>query len=139
MMVNRKRTMGQIRQEPKCKYWATRTAHSFACSALLASLVRSAALCCAHLFTYSLTPELMGKWMIRCWVNRLFCTIVHLHLLFFHLFFIFFLFFCCASAFLFASNSITVQKPLDNTSFLLSFGYHLHFYFLLLPVFLHSF
>ena len=29
--------MGQINQTPRCKYWAT---HSFACSALLASLAR---------------------------------------------------------------------------------------------------
>ena len=36
-----------------------RTAHSFACSALLASLARSAAL--IRLLARSLTPELMGK------------------------------------------------------------------------------
>ena len=44
-------TMGQINQEPRCKYWAThssahsfaRTAHSLACSALFTSLAR-----CAH-------------------------------------------------------------------------------------------
>ena len=49
-------TVGQINKKPRCKYWAThssvrsftRTAHSFACSTLLASLARSAAL------TYSL-------------------------------------------------------------------------------------
>ena len=46
------RTVGQINQETRCKYWATRsfvrsfarTAHSFACSGLLASLAPSAAL-----------------------------------------------------------------------------------------------
>ena len=44
--------MGQINQENRLEYWATRlsvcsftrTAHSFACSALVASLARSAAL-----------------------------------------------------------------------------------------------
>ena len=55
------------KQELRRKYWATRssfrlfacTAHSFACSALFASLARSAAL------THWLTPELVGKWKIR--------------------------------------------------------------------------
>ena len=48
----RHRTMGQINQKPRCKYWATRssvcllarTAHSFVYSTLLALLAHSAAL-----------------------------------------------------------------------------------------------
>ena len=70
-------TVGKKKQELGCKYWATRssvrsfarTAHSFACSALLALFARSAhllahllhtvhfarALCCAHSFARSLT------------------------------------------------------------------------------------
>ena len=47
-------TIGQTDQKSSCKYWATRSsicslariAHSFACSALLALLARSAALIC---------------------------------------------------------------------------------------------
>ena len=56
-------TMAQNNQESSRKYWATRssvrsftrTAHSFACSALLASLARSAVLICslAHSLTHS--------------------------------------------------------------------------------------
>ena len=63
-------TVGQNNQEYRRKYWATRssvrsfarTAHSFACSALLALLARSAAL--TRLFALSLTsltPSLVGQ------------------------------------------------------------------------------
>ena len=61
------RTVDQINQELRREYWATRlsiclfarTAHSFACSELLASLARSAAL--TRLPTFSL----LGQWIIR--------------------------------------------------------------------------
>ena len=61
-------TVGQINQENRLEYWATRssvrsfarTANLFACSALLASLARSAALTLARSLT-SLTPELLGQ------------------------------------------------------------------------------
>ena len=64
------RTVGQNNQKYTPKYWAThksvgsfaRTAHSFAWSALLASLARSVAL--THSLTL-LTPELVGHWLIR--------------------------------------------------------------------------
>ena len=70
----RRCTVGQIHQEPRCKYWAThssiclfaRTIHSFACSALLILLTR--ALRCTHSFVgslSSLTPLLVEQWMIR--------------------------------------------------------------------------
>ena len=55
-------TVGQINHEYRLKYWATRsfarTAHSFACSGLLASLAPSAALTrsLAH-FTHSLVGK----------------------------------------------------------------------------------
>ena len=55
-------TVGENNQEYRLKNWATRssvcTAHLFACSRLLASLVPSAAL--THSLT-SLTPSLVGK------------------------------------------------------------------------------
>ena len=59
-------TMVDNSQEYRLKYWApcssvrlfARTAHSFACSGLLASLAPSAAL--THSLT-SLTPSLVGK------------------------------------------------------------------------------
>ena len=81
---NRECSTGSVTQ------WVTRlsicsfacTAHSFACSALLASLVRSAALT-------SLTPSLVGKWMIR-W-------------LFFQCFFLFWTIVCL---FYLASNAV---------------------------------
>ena len=67
-------TVGQNSQEYRLKYWATRsslrsfarTAHSFACSTLLTSLTRSAALTrsLARLLT-SLTPSLVGHWLVR--------------------------------------------------------------------------
>ena len=61
-----RRTVGQINQEYRLQYWATRssvclsahaahTAHLFACSALLSPLARSAALICS--LACSLTPE----------------------------------------------------------------------------------
>ena len=64
-------TMVRDSQDSKCKNWATRlsirsfprTAHSFYCSARLALHVRSAAL--TPSVAYSLTPSLVGKWMIR--------------------------------------------------------------------------
>ena len=61
----------------RVKYWAirssvrsfARTAHSFACSALLASLARSAAL--IRSLARSLTPELMGKRFLSMkWTRR---------------------------------------------------------------------
>ena len=64
-------TMVQNNQEPRYKCWASLasvcsfacTAHSFTCFALLTSLMRSIAL--IHLLACSLTPKLLGKWMIR--------------------------------------------------------------------------
>ena len=66
------RPCGTVGQNNRLKYWATRsfvclfarTAHSFACSALRALLARSAALT-------SITPLLVGQWMIR-WLFILF-------------------------------------------------------------------
>ena len=62
-------TVGHINQKPRCKYWITRlsirllarTAHLFACSALLASLTHSAPL--TRLLTHLLTPELARQWL----------------------------------------------------------------------------
>ena len=51
-----------------------RTAHSFACSALLALLARSAVL--MILLTRTLTLELVGMWIIRCCNIWLFWTLV---------------------------------------------------------------
>ena len=51
-----------------------RTAHSFVCPALLASLVRSAAL--IHSLARSFTPQLMGRCMIRCLKTTWFCPTV---------------------------------------------------------------
>ena len=48
--------------------------HSFACSALLALLTRSAALICS--LARSLTPELVGKCLIRCVKTNWFCPTV---------------------------------------------------------------
>ena len=61
-------TVGQINQEYRLKYWATRssvrlfarTAHSFACCGLLSSLAPSAAL--AH-FAHSLAHGKVDDWM----------------------------------------------------------------------------
>ena len=50
-----------------------RTAHSFACSALLASLPRFSVL--IHLIAHSLTPELMGKRFLSLEWTRRFHTI----------------------------------------------------------------
>ena len=79
-------TMVQKSQESRRKYWATCssirlfacTAHSFACSLLLALLAHSAALICliARSFTHAL-PSLWGKWMIRCLKMTWFCPTVH--------------------------------------------------------------
>ena len=66
--------MGQNGQEYSLKYWATRssiclfasTTHSFACSALLSAHF-ACKLRCAHSFACSLTsltPSLVGKWII---------------------------------------------------------------------------
>ena len=51
------------------------TPHSFPCSTLLTPLTRPAALICllTRLFTHS---QLVGKWMIRCLITKLFWTIV---------------------------------------------------------------
>ena len=54
-LLRPRRTVVWINQESRCKYWATRlsvrssarTAHSFACSGLFASLTPSAALTCS--------------------------------------------------------------------------------------------
>ena len=76
--------MGQNNQEYRLEHWATclsvrsfaRTAHSFACSA--AALIRSLA--------HSLTPSLVGKWMIRCLKTTWFCPTVPCFLFFFNFF-----------------------------------------------------
>ena len=73
--------VGQNNQESRLEYWATRssvrsfarTAHSFACSALVALLACSTALIC--LLACSLTPELVGKLMIR-WLFLLFFSVM---------------------------------------------------------------
>ena len=65
----------------RVQYWAICsfvrshcTAHSFACSALLATLARSAALICS--LTRSLTPELMGKRFLSAKYTRRFHTLL---------------------------------------------------------------
>ena len=67
MGIFRRHTVGQNSQELGHKYWATRlsirlfprTAHSFACSALLALLTHSTALIWS--LARSLTPKLVEK------------------------------------------------------------------------------
>jgi len=65
-------TVGQINQEYRLKYWATcssvrlfaRTAHSFICSALLASLAHSAVLICSLARSLrSLPPSWDSEWL----------------------------------------------------------------------------
>ena len=81
---SRRFTVGQNSHELRRKYWATRssvcsfaqTAHSFACPTLLASLERSAAL--IRSLACLLTPELVGKWMIRYLKMSWFCPTVRL-------------------------------------------------------------
>ena len=53
----------------------SRTTHSLTCPALLTSLPRSTALICCSL-ALSLTPELVGKRMIRCLKTTWFCPTV---------------------------------------------------------------
>ena len=69
--------MGQNNQKYRLKYWATRssvrTAHSFVCSALFASLAHSAVL---TLSLTLLTPPLVGQWMIR-WLFIVFFSILY--------------------------------------------------------------
>ena len=77
-----RRTMVQNSHESKRKYLATHSSdrsfinitHSFACSALLASLSLSTALICS--LARSLTPELVGKCMIYCLKTTWFCPTV---------------------------------------------------------------
>ena len=77
-MARNRCTVVWNKQESRRKHWATRssipllanTAHSFACSALLPLLARSAVL--IRLFTCSLSPELLGKWIAGCLKFRVF-------------------------------------------------------------------
>ena len=85
--ANEECTWAQNNQESRRKYWATRlfirsftlTAYFFTCSALLASshtpsvcTLRSSVRSLAH----SVTPELVGKWMIWCLRTTRFCPTV---------------------------------------------------------------
>ena len=64
-------TVGQVNQKPRRKYWATRssihsfarTAHSFACFRLLASLAPSAALIRSHHSLHSLPRSWDNKFL----------------------------------------------------------------------------
>ena len=76
-------TVVEKRKEHRCKYWATRssvrlfarTAHSLACSGLLASL-RSLICSLAH-FAHSLARGKVNDWMALLSVFFLFSTIVY--------------------------------------------------------------
>ena len=78
------RTVVWNKQESRRNYWATRssirsfacTAHLFACSSLLDLVRCSTALICLLARSLSYFPAPEAKWMIRCWNNGLFCTIV---------------------------------------------------------------
>ena len=82
LMSSPDRTVVQNSHKSRHEYWATcfsvrsiaRSAPLFACSAPHASLARSAAPICS--LACSLTPELVGNWMIRCLKMRLLWTIV---------------------------------------------------------------
>ena len=75
-------TMVQNSQESRCKYWTTRlsvhsfthTANSFACSSLLAFLVRCAALRCAHSLTHSLPSSCDSEWFDGYFFCVFFCS-----------------------------------------------------------------
>ena len=84
MNLMRLSTVVQNSHKLRRKYWVThssfrsfaRTAHSFACSALLAVLARPAAFRCTS-FAHSPIPKLVGKRMIRCPSIKFIQTIVH--------------------------------------------------------------